>query len=192
MGAVIAGMSIIVTSTQAIAQPTIVPETTNKNVKEIQAVIEPQEPAPTNNDVARAQIDQRAKELALQRQQEEDKKKQEEQEQIKAATTVQTAKVAQVSAQTPKVSYNVEQWRPIIAKYPWPVDQAMLTMSLESGGNPRAISRTDDHGLFQIHGGYAKYGEKIYDPEFNISLAYNNYYKGRGWTPWYAVRGILW
>ena len=37
-----------------------------------------------------------------------------------------------------------------------------------------------------------EYGEKIYDPEFNISLAYNNYYKTRGWTPWYAVRGILW
>lgn len=176
--AITALMPIMMVSTgSVIAQPTEVPETEKENTHKIQEVVEMQLPKtePTKDEIAQAQIAQRQAELAKQA---EENLKQKAQETIGVTAVTNT--------------YNVEQWRPIVAKYPWPVDQAMLTMSLESGGNPRAVSKTDDHGLFQIHGGYAKYGEKIYDPEFNISLAYNNYYKTRGWTPWYAVRGILW
>jgi soluble lytic murein transglycosylase-like protein len=180
---------MIASSGLVIAQPTEVPETKKENVQKIQEVVEMQIPSgePTKDEIAQAQIAQRQAEIAKQIEL-ENLRKQEEQKQIEAAKAAEMAnRVA-----TAGVKPNAEQWRSIVAKYPWPVDQAMLTMSRESGGNPRAISATDDHGLFQIHGGYAKYGEKIYDPEFNISLAYNNYYKTRGWTPWYAVRGILW
>lgn len=187
--ATLAIVPMIATTGMGLAQPTQVPETNIKNVEKIQEVVEMKIPSegPTKDEIAKQQIAQRTAEIAKLLEQ-ENLRKQEEQNQIEAAKAAEAAK----RVVTAGVSYNVEQWRPIIAKYPWPVDQAMLTMSRESGGNPRAISKTDDHGLFQIHGGYAKYGEKIYDPEFNISLAYNNYYKGRGWTPWYAVRGILW
>jgi|GEM_PF-2345575 len=188
--ATLALVPMVVSAGTVIPQPaTEVPETKKEDVHKIQEVVEMQLPKsePTKDEVAQAQIAQRVADIAKQIEQ-ENLKKQEAEKQAEAAKATQVAKTVAVAG----VSYNVEQWRPIIAKYPWPVEQAMLTMSRESGGNPRAISRTDDHGLFQIHGGYAKYGEKIYDPEFNISLAYNNYYKGRGWTPWYAVRGILW
>ena len=187
--AALALVPMVASSGLVIAQPTEVPKTEKGNVQKIQEVVEMQIPSeePTKDEIARVQIALRQTEIAKQVEQ-ENLKKQEEQKQIEAAKAQEVAK----EVATAGVIYNAEQWRPLIAKYPWPVDQAMLTMSRESGGNPRAISATDDHGLFQIHGGYAKYGEKIYDPEFNISLAYNHYYKDRGWTPWYAVRGILW
>lgn len=187
--ATLAIVPMIASSGLVIAQPTKVSETKIENVQKIQEVVEMQIPSegPTKDEVAQAQIAQRQAEIAKQVEL-ENLKKQAEQKQIEAAKATDLAN----RVSTAGIKPNAEQWRSIVAKYPWPVDQAMLTMSRESGGNPRAISATDDHGLFQIHGGYAKYGEKIYDPEFNISLAYNNYYKGRGWTPWYAVRGILW
>ncbi|MDO8507428.1 MAG: transglycosylase SLT domain-containing protein [bacterium] len=187
--AIAALMPMIVSTGVGVAQPTVVPETKKENLQKIEEVVEMKLPKtePTKDEVAKAQIAQRQAEMAKQAEA-ENLKKLEEQKQIEAAKAQELAKKVATSGVKP----NAEQWRSIVAKYPWPVDQAMLTMSRESGGNPRAISATDDHGLFQIHGGYAKYGEKIYDPEFNISLAYNNYYKGRGWTPWYAVRGILW
>jgi len=120
-------------------------------------------------------------------------KNQVEEEKKRADARVQQ-RVAGVTYKRPQATSGVEQWRPLVAKY-FPanqVDNALLTMSRESGGNPRAVSRTNDHGLFQINGGLQTYGEKIYDPEFNVSLAYNHYFKNRGWTPWCAVRGILW
>lgn len=187
--ATLAIVPMIASSGLVIAQPTESSETQKENVQKIQEVVEMELPRsePTKDEIAQAQIAQRQAEIAKQVEL-ENLRKQEEQKQIEAAKAQELAN----RVSTAGIKPNAEQWRSIVAKYPWPVDQAMLTMSRESGGNPRAISATDDHGLFQIHGGYAKYGEKIYDPEFNISLAYNNYYKTRGWTPWYAVRGILW
>lgn len=60
-----------------------------------------------------------------------------------------------------------------------------LVIQRESGGNPNAVSKTNDHGCFQIH------DWALYDPSENAKVAYNKY-ASRGWTPWYAVRGILW
>lgn len=188
--AIAAIVPMIVSTGVGVAQPTEVPKTKKENVKKIQEVVEMKLPktGPTKDEVARAQIAQRqalvAKQIEL-----ENLKKQEEQK--KADEAAQTAKMAVKQVAVASASYNVEQWRSIVAKYPWPVDQAMLTMSRESGGNPRAISKTDDHGLFQIHHGLANYGQAIYDPETNVRIAYNMY-KARGWRPWYAVRGILW
>jgi len=89
---------------------------------------------------------------------------------------------------------NCEAYRGLVSKY-FPaeqVDNALLTMKLESGCNKDAVSPTDDHGLFQINKGLKTFGKQIYDPEFNVKLAYEGFYAKRGWRPWYAVRGILW
>ena len=91
--------------------------------------------------------------------------------------------------QTPKkrsVSLSgCEQYRGIVSQYPWDADTALFVMKKESGCNPNAVSPTNDHGLFQIH------GEKIYDPAQNTARAYQKYEGGRvganNFSAWYAV-----
>lgn len=79
----------------------------------------------------------------------------------------------------------VEQWRGLVGQYDWPVDIALAIMACESGGNPTASSPTDDHGLMQIHNGLSLYGAAIYDPAFNIKVAYEKKYKTKnGWRHW--------
>ena len=176
----IIGIAALLTGTGIINKHNQIEVKTKKeNIKKIQEVVEMKLPktGPTKDEIALAQIVQRKTEI-------ENLKKQEELKQIQQPVRVASA----------TYTGGVENWRPLVAKY-FPsnqVDNALLTMSLESGGNPRAVSKTDDHGLFQINHGLANYGEKIYDPEFNVSLAYNGFFKTRGWKPWYAVRGILW
>jgi hypothetical protein len=63
-------------------------------------------------------------------------------------------------------------------------------MACESGGNPSSVSHTNDHGLFQVHNGLAVHGQAIYNPEYNVSLAYNGYYARRGWQPWTCARKL--
>lgn len=103
--------------------------------------------------------------------------------------------VPKAKAQIPivaKLSSPVENWRPLVAKYfpPAEVDNALKVLNCESRGDPNAKSGTDDHGLFQIHAGLATYGQKIYDPEFNVKLAYNHYFKNRFWQPWVCARKL--
>lgn len=188
--ATLALVPMIASTGSVIAQPTEVPETKIENVQKIQEVVEMQLPktGPTKDEIASAQIAQRVAEIAKQVEQ-ENIKKQEEQKKLEEAALATKAATKKVAVQA--VSHSVEQWRSIVAKYPWPVEEAMLTMTRESGGNPRAVSATDDHGLFQIHGGLTNYGPAIYDPETNVQIAYKMY-AARGWRPWYAVRGILW
>lgn len=104
---------------------------------------------------------------------------------------VQKPVANKVAAPTP-IGGNVEQWRSLVAKY-FPasqVDNALRIMACESKGNPNSVSRTNDHGLMQIHNGLAIYGQKIYNPDFNISLAYSQYYAKRGWSPWSCSKKI--
>jgi len=90
-------------------------------------------------------------------------------------------------------SGDVEQWRGLVSKYDWNVEEALLVISRESHGNPYAVSATDDHGLWQIHNGLSAYGPIIYDPDFNTQIAYQKYIgRGRNWSAWYAVQGMLW
>jgi len=89
-----------------------------------------------------------------------------------------------LSVQRVRSSGSCEQYRPLFAQYPWNVEVALAVCNAESGGNPNAISRTDDHGLMQIHQGVEIYGSQIYDPAFNVSIAYNNKYLASGWYPW--------
>ncbi len=100
--------------------------------------------------------------------------------------------IAQKPVVSKKIEEDVEKWRPLVEKY-FPenqVDNALKIMACESKGNPNAISRTNDHGLMQIHKGLQIYGTRIYDPEFNIQIAYNNYYSKRGWQPWSCKRKL--
>ena len=73
---------------------------------------------------------------------------------------------------------------PMFAQYGWNTDVAMAICSAESRGNPNAVSPTDDYGLMQINHGLEIYGSAIYDPAFNIKIAYTIKYLGNGWLPW--------
>ena len=101
-------------------------------------------------------------------------------------------KVAATQPKTPiqpAVVYPVgcEQYKPLVAQYSWDVDVAMAVMFAESGCNPNAVSRTNDHGLFQINWIHsAKVGgdlNKLYNPQINVAIAYQ-IYSDSGWTPW--------
>ena len=58
--------------------------------------------------------------------------------------------------------------------------RAACIASHESGGNPSAISPTNDYGLFQIHdGGYA-----MLDPMANARRAVSMSADGHNWSAW--------
>jgi membrane-bound lytic murein transglycosylase MltF len=83
---------------------------------------------------------------------------------------------------------NVEQWRPLVSKYfGSKTDEALRIMACESGGNPNALSHTQDRGLFQINQCHrAKVGgnlNALFDPETNVRVAYQ-IYGGVSWRPW--------
>lgn len=78
-------------------------------------------------------------------------------------------------AVTAAPSGNCAQYTSLFEQYNWPVATMMAIMHAESGCNPNAISPTNDYGLMQIHDGLALYGQQIFDPAFNISIAYQKY-----------------
>ncbi len=54
----------------------------------------------------------------------------------------------------------------------------------ESGGNPRAISPTNDWGLWQIHNG----GPRMLNPAANAAVAVRMSDNGRNWSAWTTRR----
>ena len=76
--------------------------------------------------------------------------------------------------------------------FPEDPDTAVRIVTAESGWNPRAVSSTDDHGLFQINGvhlrplgvawGYSR--TDLLDPLVNLRVARAVYDEAGGWTPW--------
>ena len=78
-------------------------------------------------------------------------------------------------------SAGVEQWRPLVAQYfrADDVNIALRIMRCESGGNPDALGKDKDSGLFQhlqrywversSAAGWA--GASIWDPEANVAVA---------------------
>lgn len=157
-------------------------------------------------------IDEKVKtedQLKIQKQQNDEKQKQIDdlnaQLQAKREKQANDAKIAaaqkDAAVSSPPVARaatgNCESYRGLVAAY-FPANQvnnALLTMSKESGCNTYAVSPTHDHGLMQINEVHlAKVNGNVnalYDPETNIRLA-SQIFAGRGWNAWYAVRGILW
>lgn len=87
------------------------------------------------------------------------------------------------------VPTSVEKWRPLVAKY-FPaneVNNALKIMKAESGGNPNALSPTQDRGLMQINQCHsAKVGgnlNALFNPETNVKVAYQ-IWKSSGWRAW--------
>lgn len=65
--------------------------------------------------------------------------------------------------------------------------RAYCIVKRESGWNPRAVSRTNDHGLFQINGIHSytmrDSWARRYDPVTNVLMAWR-LYRAAGWSPW--------
>ena len=96
------------------------------------------------------------------------------------------------------LSYEPEDWSFLVSDY-WQgadFDRAMSIMACESGGNPNAVSPTNDHGLFQ-HNAISNPGQRFeamgytwadrYDPEANIAAAWWLWSQS-GWQPWTCSR----
>lgn len=89
----------------------------------------------------------------------------------------------------PDYPVGCQQYLPLVQQYNWDTSVAMAIMQAESSDSKgacdaNAVSATDDYGLFQINHGLEIYGTKIYDPSFNVSIAYNIKYLGNKWYPW--------
>ena len=95
--------------------------------------------------------------------------------------------VTQAVAYTP-VSVGVEQWRSLVASiFPADtVDAVLRVMRCESGGNPNAVSPTNDHGLMQINAvNFGRFGGRSpYDPQANLEVAYAMSGGGYSWGAW--------
>lgn len=72
-------------------------------------------------------------------------------------------------------------------------DNAVRIARCETGDtwNPRIVSHTDDHGIFQINrrwnGEGWRLGADIYDPVWNTRIAYW-FWQTRGWGDWVCAR----
>ena len=89
------------------------------------------------------------------------------------------------------MGFDVEQWRPLVATYPWNVDTALCLMAHESGGNPDAYnSSSGASGLMQVLSSWASvFGYKSSDlfiPQVNLDISYTLYADGGWghWSPW--------
>jgi soluble lytic murein transglycosylase-like protein len=69
----------------------------------------------------------------------------------------------------------------IFRQYSWNASLAEAICQAESGGNPQAVSSTNDYGLMQLH------NMAIFDPYQNIAAAYRRYQE-QGWGAWTSYR----
>lgn len=100
-------------------------------------------------------------------------------------TTLPTTTTTQPLPQPEKYPVGCDNYYDLVAQYDWPIAGAMRTMYEESRCDPNAVSKTNDHGLFQLH------GQPVYDPAENIAIAYSMYVDARrgshNFSAWYAV-----
>ncbi len=140
----------------------------------------------TNVDAAQDRAQFRNK---LDQQQQEIKKLKDENEKIKISEATSpkkaTAKPKPQTKQAVNYPIGCENYRTLVAKYPWNVDTALFVMGKESGCDPTKVSPTNDHGLCQLH------NEFIYDISKHIKRCYEKYTDARrgsnNWSAWYAV-----
>lgn len=86
---------------------------------------------------------------------------------------------------------NVEQWRSLVASYPWNVDTALCLMSHESGGSTDAYNPSSGaSGLMQVLASWAdNFGYQpadLFNPQVNLDISYALYADGGWghWSPW--------
>jgi len=98
----------------------------------------------------------------------------------KEPTVVYTPPVKRV-----RITRGVERWRSLVAKY-FPadaVDEALLCISIESGGNPENVSSSGKYvGLFQMDSDWGSFEQRT-DPVWAVRNAANSY-KAKGWAAW--------
>lgn len=83
-----------------------------------------------------------------------------------------------------------------VSKYDWDVDIAMKIMKAESNCQPNALNPRDNHkvcsgsiGLMQVGCLHVEEPEKLYDPKYNIEVAYRVYTES-GWNAWTTYKKI--
>ena len=108
---------------------------------------------------------------------------------------------ADAEADSPR-SLSIGDWRTLVSRYDWPVDEALRVIygptptcpNGESGGDPRAYN-DGNYGGMQINAVhveklYAVTGSRdltlLFDPEVNVAVAYLVWRDsgGRTWLPW--------
>ncbi len=87
-------------------------------------------------------------------------------------------------------SYKAIAWKVSQAVFGSYASTAFCVAGWETGHtyNPYAVSKTDDHGEWQIHRGLETYGPRIYNIWFNARVAYRMSRGGRNWAPWTTRR----
>ena len=103
----------------------------------------------------------------------------------------ESVKNLQTSVQNKSVNKNCEQYRGIIQNYFGDqTDNALFVASKESNCNQSAVSKTNDHCIFQIH------NEPDTGKDINLCVkrAFDKYKSGRigvnNFSAWYSVCGI--
>jgi soluble lytic murein transglycosylase-like protein len=80
-----------------------------------------------------------------------------------------------------------QQWEPLVARYPWPVAEALSVLRCESEGDAAAY-RDGNYGLFQINAIHAwRVGgdlSALFDPATNVRVAFEVWRDNAGWGPW--------
>lgn len=117
-----------------------------------------------------------------------------------ATTTTTTTITTQPTTQPATTTLECGGWLDLVSAY-FPADQvhhACEVLLCESGGNPRAISHTDDHGIFQLNRPSWErrfpevtgqpFLDGVYDPEANIRFA-AWLQSEAGWGQWVCHRG---
>ena len=94
-----------------------------------------------------------------------------------APAAVAGAVAAQIQPAAAMHAGSCRAYDALFRQYAWNVHVAEAICQAESGGNPTAVSRTNDYGLMQLH------NMKIVDPVQNIAAAYRKY-QTQGWDAW--------
>lgn len=157
------------------------------NSQQLQLKIDSVEKQLEQKNLEQEQIKQENEKLKAEVQAKAELKRKQE---IAKAEEAERARQASVAISAGGASYsgggNCESYRGLVSQYGWNVSVALAVMKAESGCNPQAVNRTDNHGvcmgsfgLFQIscHGG------QIFDPAQNVAAAWAKY-SARGWQPW--------
>jgi TolA-binding protein len=103
------------------------------------------------------------------------KAKAEEQKKQIAAASTSTIKYTSSGNSLPDDNVCVVAMKKYFPQNQWDIAKAVIRG--ESGGNPTAVSATNDHGCFQLH------NWPLYNPEENAKGAYSKFSR-YGWSPW--------